>query len=154
MNQIQIRQVKKELLFLKQYAANLRMHSALYGGKEEMLYVEDELVDYLHYTRSIIDCSHHPHHYENPLLKAMIKKEQAQQLKKEQDYRAYMIMQALEQLEPLEKRLLMDVYIKSLPKSLILRHQGEVVESTYYRRLNKACIHLYELLEGFQYPFS
>ena len=45
MNQLEITLVKKELLFLKQYAANLRMHSALYGSKEEALYVEDEVIN-------------------------------------------------------------------------------------------------------------
>lgn len=155
MNQIEITLVKKELLFLKQYAANLRMHSALYGSKEEALYVEDELINYMRYTKSIIDCTSQPRNYEeNAVIKAMMKREKLQQLRKEQDYRAYILMKALEQLPPLENKLLIDVYVRCLPKQIILRHQGEVVESTYYRRLNKACEKLYQLLAAMNYPFS
>ena len=155
MNQLEINLVKKDLFFLKQYAANLRMHSALYGSKEQALYVEDELVNYMHYTKSIIECTSQPRNYdENPIIKAMMKREKLQALRKEQDYRAFVLMKALEQLSSLEKRLLIDVYVRSLPKQIVLRHQGEVVDSTYYRRLNKACQNLYQLLAAMNYPFS
>lgn len=154
-NQNEIKIVKKELLFLKQYAKNLRMHSAIYGKQDQTLFVEDELVDYLHYTKSIIDCTKKQRGGgENPLLIAMMKRDKIQRIRKENDSKAYVLMKALEQLSPNENTLLMDVYIRSLPKKIILRHQGEVVDSTFYRRLNKACYHLYLLLEAMNYPFS
>lgn len=154
-NENEIKAVKKELLFLKQYAANLRMHSAVYGKKDQMLYVEDELVNYLHYTRSIIDCTRGYHNNgENVIIEAMMKRDKIKRIRKEHDSRAYVLMKALEQLSPSENQLLTDVYIRSLPKKVILRHQGEVVDSTFYRRINKACYQLYLLLASMNYPFS
>ena len=52
-----IRNMKRQLLFLKQYTASLRLHSVLYGEDCVQLQVEDELSDYLNYTRSIVQTS-------------------------------------------------------------------------------------------------
>ena len=48
-------QIKKEMLFLQRYAEELRLHSVLYEEDGRHLQIEDELVDYLHYTRSVLD---------------------------------------------------------------------------------------------------
>ena len=54
-NQQITQQIKKEMLFLQRYAEELRLHSVLYEEDGRHLQIEDELVDYLHYTRSVLD---------------------------------------------------------------------------------------------------
>lgn len=38
------------------------------------------------------------------------------------------------------------MYVRGLERSLVLRHQGDIVESTLNRRLRRACLHLAALL--------
>ena len=70
------------------------------------------------------------------------KKDEAEEMKKqvaEQSAR-------LAALEEQEKELLLDVYVRGLKRELVLRHQGDIVESTLNRRLRRACLHLAALL--------
>ena len=67
-----IRNMKRQLLFLKQYTASLRLHSVLYGEDCVQLQVEDELSDYLNYTRSIVQTSRNGGYvHRDPVLDAM-----------------------------------------------------------------------------------
>lgn len=125
-----IRNMKRQLLFLKQYTASLRLHSVLYGEDCVQLQVEDELSDYLNYTRSIVQTSRNGGYvHRDPVLDAMERQRRAREKVMEQ-----------------EKELLLDVYVRGLKRELVLRHQGDIVESTLNRRLRRACLHLAALL--------
>ena len=128
-----IRNMKRQLLFLKQYTASLRLHSVLYGEDCVQLQVEDELSDYLNYTRSIVQTSRNGGYvHRDPVLDAMERQRRAREKVMEQ--------------EEQEKELLLDVYVRGLKRELVLRHQGDIVESTLNRRLRRACLHLAALL--------
>ena len=133
-----IRNMKRQLLFLKQYTASLRLHSVL---------VEDELSDYLNYTRSIVQTSRNGGYvHRDPVLDAMERQRRVREKVMEQDQRAYVLLQGILQLEEQEKELLLDLYVRGLKRELVLRHQGDIVESTLNRRLRRACRHLAALL--------
>lgn len=38
------------------------------------------------------------------------------------------------------------MYVRGLDRRIIMLHQGDIVESTLYRRLQRAYQHVYELL--------
>lgn len=75
-----IRTMKRQLLFLKQYTASLRLHSVLYGEECVQLQVEDELSDYLNYTRSIVQTSKNGGYvHRDPVLEAMERQRRAKE---------------------------------------------------------------------------
>ena len=95
-----IRNMKRQLLFLKQYTASLRLHSVLYGEDCVQLQVEDELSDYLNYTRSIVQTSRNGGYvHRDPVLDAMERQRRAREKVMEQDQRAYVLLQGILQLE-------------------------------------------------------
>ena len=142
-----IRNMKRQLLFLKQYTASLRLHSVLYGEDCVQLQVEDELSDYLNYTRSIVQTSRNGGYvHRDPVLDAMERQRRAREKVMEQDQRAYVLLQGILQLEEQEQELRLDVYVRGLKRELGLRLQGHVVDGTLTRRLRRACLHLAALL--------
>lgn len=144
-----IRAVKERMHFLKQYTASLRLHSILYAQDGEGLQVEDNLVDYLHYTRSMLRATEKQGYYEkgNAVLNAMELQARDKRKAAQKDRQAYILLEAIKQLKGLERDLLLDIYVKQVDKEIILRHQGNIVESTFHRRLRKACLHLAFLLQ-------
>lgn len=118
--------MKQEMLFLKQYSAQLRLHSVLYDIEQPSLQIEDELKDYLQYTDSMLKQPH-------------IDMQQQKQ-------RAYRLMQGMRQLSKQEETLLFDMYVRNYERKVILHRQGGIVESTLRRRLNKALMRLATLL--------
>lgn len=144
-----VRAMKKHLLFLKQYSATLRLHSALYAQQGEELHIDDNLVDYLHYSKSIIHANGN-HAYtinENEILTAMEKQRRNKKKAEQRDKQAYLLLEGIKQLSSDERSLLLDVYVRQLDKAIVLQHQGDVVESTLHRRLRRACLHLAMILQ-------
>ena len=141
-----IKEMKKEMLFLKAYIKKLRMYSVLYNDQFEPLKVEDQLTDYIHYTKSVIDCRRNNHNYENPILKAMERLEIKRNQEEKAHAHAYLILSAIEQLSTKERNLLLDHYIREYNKEIICMRQGDIVLSTFYRRLDRALLHLYVIL--------
>ena len=139
-------QIKKEMLFLQRYAEELRLHSVLYEEDGRHLQIEDELVDYLHYTRSVLDLRNDCKQRKEPVLKAMEQRNLRHLQKQSRDHHAYQLLQTILQLPKQEKDLLLDMYVRGLDRRIILLHQGDIVESTLYRRLQRAYQHVYELL--------
>ena len=80
------------------------------------------------------------------MLEAMERQRRARERVQKQDQKAYVLLQGILQLKDLEKELLLDLYVRGLERSLVLRHQGDIVESTLNRRLRRACLHLAVLL--------
>lgn len=66
--------------------------------------------------------------------------------KQSRDHHAYQLLQTILQLPKQEKDLLLDMYVRGLDRRIIMLHQGDIVESTLYRRLQRAYQHVYELL--------
>ena len=122
--------MKRELLFLKEYAKRLRLQSALYGEDTPPLLVEDELVDYMHYTKSIVHTGKGHKEKKDAVLRAMEQRQRMRNRQLAQDEHAYILLQAILQLDVQKKELLIDMYVRDLPRAVILRHQGDVVEST------------------------
>lgn len=144
-----VKVMKKRLQFLKQYSATLRLHSALYAQKGEELRVEDNLLDYLHYSKSILHANGKTAYAtsENAVLIAM-EKQRRDKIKAEQrDKQAYILLEGIKQLPPMERLLLLDVYVRQFDKVIILQHQGDIVESTLHRRIRRACLHLAIILQ-------
>ena len=139
--------MKGELLFLKQYAKRLRLQSALYGEETSSLQVEDELVDYMHYTKSIVHTGSGHKEKQDAVLRAMEQRQRVRSQQLAQDERAYMLLQAILQLDKQKQELLLDMYVRGLPRPMILRHQGDVVESTLNRRLRRSYVQLAVLLK-------
>ena len=136
--------MKRQLLFLKQYTASLRLHSVLYGEDCVQLQVEDELSDYLNYTRSIVQTSRNGGYvHRDPVLDAMERQRRAREKVMEQDQRAYVLLQGILQLEEQEKELLLDVYVRGLKRELGIapsgRHCGKHAESKASPCLSAPC---------------
>ena len=64
--------LKQEMEFLRYYCANMRLKSLL-REKGEALQVEDDIMDYLHYSKSVISLKRHQGKEENYVLSAMDK---------------------------------------------------------------------------------
>jgi hypothetical protein len=143
------KEMKKKMKQLQKYTATLRLRSILYDESNRSLEVEDDLVDYLNYTKSIINCSSSRKTYYSgdPVLSAMEKRHKNQQERKKQDEDFYVLLLAIQQLPELERNLLFDLYVRNLDKKVIELRQGGIVESTLHRRLNRALEHLWEYLK-------
>lgn len=138
--------MKQQMQFLKQYSAQLRLYSTLYGTNETTLQVEDNLVDYLHYTSSIIHCNTKSHSRKDPYLKAMERQEQRHLYETKQEKHAFELLQSIQHLKKQEADLLFDLYVRCYSRVVIMQRQGNIVESTLNRRLNQALLHLALLL--------
>lgn len=142
----QIKEMKKEMKFLSAYLKKLRMYSNIYDEGFMPLKVEDKLSDYIHYTKSIIDCRSRNVSNEDPVLKAMERLEIKKKREEKQHAHAYLILAAIEQLSIKDRTILLDFYIREYPKEYICQRQGAIVMSTLYRRIEKALLNLYPLL--------
>lgn len=138
--------MKKEMMFLKQYSAQLRLHSVLYHQDHTTLQVEDGLLEYLHYTTSILRCTQAPKQRKDVYLEAMQRQEKKQQEKSRQEQRAYVLLQGIHQLSLLEEELLFDLFVRNYERKVIMLRQGDIVESTLRRRMNRALMKLAVLL--------
>lgn len=143
-----IREMKKRLEFLRTYAASLRLYSN-FEDTSYGLQVEDGIMEYLHYSSSILQSRGKKGSYNsyNPVLEAMMKQEASREMKTKKDELAYLLMQGIRQLQTPFDKLLQDLYISDLPRAEILHRQGDIVESTLNRRLRKALLQLAELLQ-------
>lgn len=142
-----VKLMKEHLIFLKKHVANYRIHNALYGIENENLLVEEDVCDYLQYTKSIINSTKQTFDdYHNPVLEDREQQKKVKQRLIEQDKKAYVLLQGILHLDKKERELLMDLYVRGLDRHIVLRHQGDVVNSTLDRRIRRACLHLAELL--------
>ncbi|MEG0360816.1 MAG: elastin [Longicatena sp.] len=138
-----MQEMKEQLLFLKQYTQSLRFQSVVYGTKGKSLQVEDGLVDYLHYSKSVIRAhKKKTSPRKDPIIDAMMKQKRHQELEKKRDEQAYFLLEGISQMEIRERDLLLDVYVRQYAKQVVFRNQGNIVESTYHRRLRKAYLQL------------
>ncbi len=145
-----VHEMKNEMMFLKGYVKNLRMYSILYDNQEEKgLMINDSIMDYLHYTRSVIDCRKQNRVQNNPILIAMEQIEKQNSRISAEHARAYIDLSAIEQLHHNQSQLLIDYYIRDLDKEVICKRCGDITRSTFYRRLNKALASLYDLLRSY-----
>lgn len=135
--------MKQQMLFLKHYVASLRFHSVLYGEETQHLQVEDELVDYLHYSKSVIQAQRKKSYQEkeDAIVEAMMRQQKDQAYLAERDEHAYLLLQGIAQLENQDREALLNVYVRQIPMQTILLRQG-IVESTYHRHLQRAYVHL------------
>ena len=100
------------------------------------MFNENEILDYLHYSRSVIEIQNQPNRYsaDQKYLEAIEKKD----LKAKQIQR---VMKGIESLEDIEKKILIAKYLHG-------KIQGEICEqlciseSTYKRRLKSGYLHL------------
>lgn len=144
-----VQAMKSEMKFLSGYVKNLRMYSILYDTQDQKgLMVNDSIMDYLHYTRSVIDCRKQNHVHNNPILVAMEEIEKQNSRLNSEHARAYLDLSAIEQLHNDQRQLLLDYYIRDLDKKVICQRCGDITRSTFYRRLNKALANLYDLLRN------
>lgn len=142
----QILWVKEQLILLKDYVSKVHFYATL--QEDENFHVEDDLVSYLHYTKSIVSLQGVNNTRFEPVLQAMEMQYQSKKEVSKLHQRMYALLQAIDHLPHLEKELLVDVYIRGYDKQTIYRHQGQIVESTYYRRMNRACLHVFSYLQG------
>lgn len=141
-----IREVQKRLLGLKEYMRKLRLQSAIYDMEEEQLQVEDDIMEYIHYTKSMIDCRKRITVYENPIIYAIEQQEIKQANRRKYQFECLCVLKAIYQLPNLYKELLLDYYVRDLHRFQIMK-RFEIVESTFYRRHQKALEKLDELLK-------
>lgn len=141
----QINWVKQELLQLKDYVSKVHFYSTV---QQDSLRVEDDLVSYLHYTKSIVAVNETRNTRFEPVLEAMEMQYRSRKEVSKLHQRMYAMLQAIDHLPSAEKELLVDIYIRGYDKKTIYRHQGQIVESTYYRRMNRACLHVFSYLQG------
>lgn len=142
---MKIKYMQQRLIELKEYMRTLRLQSAIYDTKDEQLQVQDDLMEYVHYTKSVIDCRKRTVIYEDPVLYAMEKQEQHHQYQKQQQFRFLCLLQAIYQLPSQDCQLLLDYYVRDVHRYQIMNHLG-IVESTFYRRHEKALLRLSSLL--------
>lgn len=139
--------MKKKLQGLSAYMAALRLRSVLYDETERVLEVQDDLSDYLQYTKSILSCRHHAHTYkEEPVLAAMQRREARKERLQKEEQEALLLLHGIDQLPPQEQSLLFDLYVRRYDRRVVMHRQGDIVESTLHRRLHRALLHLWEML--------
>lgn len=144
-----LKEMKLKMKRLQKYAAGLRLRSVLYDEGANALEVQDELIDYLNYTGSILHCSGKGGWIKKDvLLDAIQKQDMHKKRMQKQNEELYMLLQAMYQLPKQEQDLLFDLYVRGLDKKVILFRQGGIVESTLHRRKKKALLHLWEIMEG------
>lgn len=142
-----IKVMKGHLNFLKKHVATYYIHNALYGGENQNLQVEEDICEYLQYTKNVVNNSKSTNDfYYNPILDVMEQQKKTKQRLIEEDKKAYFLLQGVLHLKKQERELLMDLYVRGLERQLVLRHQGDIVNSTLDRRIQRACLHLAELL--------
>ena len=142
-----IKVMKGHLNFLKKHVATYYIHNALYGGENQNLQVEEDICEYLQYTKNVVNNSKSTNDfYYNPILDVMEQQKITKQRLIEEDKKAYFLLQGVLHLKKQERELLMDLYVRGLERQLVLRHQGDIVNSTLDRRIQRACLHLAELL--------
>ena len=142
-----IKVMKGHLNFLKKHVATYYIHNALYGGENQNLQVEEDICEYLQYTKNVVNTSKSTNDfYYNPILDVMEQQKKTKQRLIEEDKKAYFLLQGVLHLKKQERELLMDLYVRGLERQLVLRHQGDIVNSTLDRRIQRACLHLAELL--------
>lgn len=139
--------MKKHLAFLKQYSASKRLE----GYESEPIHtqqVEDGAIDYLQYTRSVIQVSSSVQVDQSgrKLLDAIQRKDEENKIRREEaeqrDKLAYRFLQGIALLEKMECELLQDIYVRGLERKVVLARHGYIVESTLNRRLAKAYVNL------------
>lgn len=138
-----IKFMKKELNDVKNYSATIRLQSILYGEYNEILQVEDEVSDYVHYTKSIVQASKTRYHdKKDVVLDAMMRQQRHHETMKLRDAQSYVVIQGIAQLEKKERELLFDIYVRQHSRAYIMNKEGGIVESTYHRRVKKAMLNL------------
>lgn len=139
--------MKQEMEQLSHYCATLRLQSVLYGEDHTVLQVEDDITDYLHYSRSVVHIPRKPLKSLNePVLEAILRKQRHSEIIQQRDANAYILLEGIVQLQDSQRQLLLDVYVRQLSRTQIMQQAGGIVESTYHRRLQKALIELAILL--------
>lgn len=142
-----IKVMREHLNFLKKHVATYYIHNALYGVENQNLQVEEDICEYLHYTKNVVNASKGVNDfYHNPILEATEQQKKTRQRLIDQDKKAYFLLQGILHLNKQERELLMDFYVRGLERQLVIRHQGDIVNSTLNRRIQRACLHLAELL--------
>ncbi len=140
-----IKEIQKRLIGLKEYMRKLRLQSAIYDMEEEQLQVEDDIMEYIHYTKSMIDCRKRITVYEDPIIYAIDQQEKELANRKKHQFECLCVLKAIYQLPTMYSELLLDYYVRDLHRFQIMQRCG-IVESTFYRRHQKALEKLVELL--------
>lgn len=137
--------MKKRLLELQTYMRKLRLQSAIYDTNDVQLQVNDDLMDYMHYTKSVIDCRKRTMVYEDPIVYAMDQQQKQQAYQRKQEFECLCLLKAIHQLPIIYRQLLLDYYVRGVHRFHIMQQLG-IVESTFYRRHQKALSLLQDML--------
>lgn len=138
-----VKKMQKQCLFLKNYLASLRLQSILYDCEENALRVEDERAMYVSNTHD------QTNKRDNSTYNAQIMIEHMKKQPSDQHaIQASILLKAIRQLPQPHQQLLIDIYVLQLDKSQVLVHCGNIVDSTFHRRLKKALISLANVLSS------
>ena len=147
-----IKIMKEHLDFLKKHFASYHIHHALYGEENQYLQIEEDICGYLDFAKDAIYASKKADaFYPNPIIETIELQQKIKQKLLEENKKAYFLLQGILHLKQQERELLMDLYVRGLERQLVLRHQGDIVNSTLNRRIQRACLHLAELLSLQEY---
>ncbi|MEG0735729.1 MAG: elastin [Longicatena sp.] len=139
-----VKDMKQRLEYLRYYSAGVRLQSILYGEYDSTLRIEDEIGDYLQYTKSVVQIDRNAsyHERENVVLQAMHRQQKHKEQLQKRDLQAYILLEGIAQMKKSERELLFDVYVRQRSKQQVMKELGGIVESTYHRKLHKAMLHL------------
>lgn len=138
--------MRKHLLFLARYAYLLEMQEVT-----EVMVEEESLLNYLPYTKSIIDVQGKSSLSQSTkVILAMEKydkqREQKRREREERRLRCLWLMQGILVLPEVERKALLHKYVQHLSHEQIT-HQMDISMSTLHRILKRACIDLAQILE-------
>lgn len=144
-----VKRMRKHLKFLMEYAYLLNKEP-----NETKDYVEeqDDLINYVSYTKSIIQCSNASSIPQSTkLLEAMERQEEHQRqvkaLRERREMHCLWLLQGMEYLPEKEKTVLIYKYVERMSNAWICRRMNQISLSTLNRLHYKACIDLARLLE-------
>lgn len=131
----------------KQYLTFLGNHINSFSYQEyiekahPMVIQEEDIMDYMQYSRSVMKLNTNTSMIHNQVLKAMQTREYQKKQKQEREQQLQWICFGLQRLKEKQRMYILERYVYHLDNKTIMEKHG-IVESTLHRNIRKGCLNL------------
>lgn len=140
-----IQKTKQYLIFLGKHMQSFSYQEYI-ENLQPMIIQEEDIMDYMQYSRSIMNIQTAKISPFNHVIQAMQKKENEKQRKQEREQQLQWICYGIQRLKEKERAYILERYIYHLDNKRIMEKYG-VVESTINRNIRKGCLNLAFILK-------